>query len=66
MEFCQVAKFLSCNKAISVMTRSAHCFHDYICIIPIQILQDLSTCIVDIYHIICVNCLISKGMISLV
>ena len=60
-----VAKCLNCHKAISVMTRSAHCFHNYICVLPILPLRDLSTCFVDIYHIIRVTCLTSRGMFSL-
>ena len=60
-----VAKCLSCHKVISVITRSAHCFHDYICVVPILYLQDVSTCFVDIYHIIRVTCLIPKEMFCL-
>ena len=60
-----VAKCLSCHKVISVITRSAHCFHDYICVAPILFLQDFITCFVDIYHIVLVTCLISKEMFSL-
>ena len=33
---------LSFHKAILVMTRSANCFYDYICVIPNLLLQGLS------------------------
>ena len=38
-----VPKSLSYHKAILVMTGRTHCFHDYICVMPILLLQDLST-----------------------
>ena len=41
-------KCMSCHKAIVVITRRAHCFHDCIYITPILLLWDLSTlCVVD-------------------
>ena len=42
------SKCLSCHKAIVVITRKAHCFHDKIYIILILLLWDLRTlCVVD-------------------
>ena len=41
---------MSCHKAIAVITKRAHCFHDYIYIYitPILLLSDLSTlCVMD-------------------
>ena len=46
-----VPKCLSCHKAILVMTGRTNCFHDYICVMPILLLQDLSTlCVMDTYN----------------
>ena len=43
-------KRLSSHKAILVITRRAHCFHNCICVMPILLLQDLeSLCAVDTY-----------------
>ena len=36
-----VSKCVSCHKAIVVVTRRAHCFHDYIYIMPILLLCTL-------------------------
>ena len=38
-----VPKFLRCHKAIVLITRRVHCFHDYIYITRILLLWDLST-----------------------
>ena len=44
------AKCMSCHKAIVVITRRVHCFYDYMYIMPILLLWDLSTlCVVDIH-----------------
>ena len=66
-------KCLSCYKAILLMTIRAHCFHDYICVMSILLLRDLSTlCVVDThvymsdicryisYYVVGVICLIFK------
>ena len=51
-----VPKWMSFHKAIVVIIRRAHCFHDYIYIMPILILWDLSTlCVVD--HLYFAPCL---------
>ena len=43
-----VPKYMSCHKAIVVITGRAHCFHDCFHITPILLLSDLSTlCVVD-------------------
>ena len=43
----QVPKWLSWHKAIVLITRSAHCFHDYIYVTLILVLWDLRTlCVV--------------------
>ena len=45
-----VPKWISCHKAILVITAKAHCFHDCIHITPILLLRYLSTyslCVVD-------------------
>ena len=43
-----VPKCLSFHKVILVMTGRTNCFHDYICAMPILVLQDLSTsCVMD-------------------
>ena len=33
-----VPKYMSCRKAIVVITGRAHCFHDWICITPVLLL----------------------------
>ena len=43
-----VPKCMSCHKVIVVITGWAHCFHDYIYIMPILLLRYLSfLCVVD-------------------
>ena len=43
-----VSKCMSCHKAIVMITKRAHCFHDCLYIMPILLLRDLSTlCFVD-------------------
>ena len=43
-----VPKYMSCHKAIVVISGRAHCFHDYIYVTLILLLWDLSTmCVVD-------------------
>ena len=43
-----VTKCMSCHKTIVVITRRAHCFYDFICILLILFLWHLSTlCVVD-------------------
>ena len=37
-----VPKCMSCHNAIVVITRRAHCFHDYIYVMPILLIRDLS------------------------
>ena len=46
--FYHVPKYMSCDKAIVVITGKAHCFHDCIYITPVLLLLDLSAlCVGD-------------------
>ena len=41
--FAEVNELLSCRKAIVVIIGKEHCLHDYICVMSILLLLDLST-----------------------
>ena len=43
ISFAEVNELLSCRKAIVVIIGKEHCLHDYICVMSILLLLDLST-----------------------
>ena len=46
-----VPKCMSCHKAIAVITRRAHCFHNYIYFMPILLLWCYSTVVVLLWSL---------------